>query len=78
MQVEKDGDVIDLKGLDGRTPFIAASKGGRVGVGKYLVEEKNANVDFKDDQRKTALQHITIQQTSIKTCISIKFQEKKG
>ena len=57
MLVEKDGDVIDLKGFDGETPLIAASREGMVDVCKYLVEEMNANVNLKNNNGKTALQH---------------------
>ena len=57
MLVEKDGDVIDLKAWNGETPLIAASGEGKTDVCKYLIEEKNANVNLKDDQGKTALQH---------------------
>ena len=59
MLVEKDGDVIYLSGPDGETPLIAASKCGRVDVCKYIVEEKNANVNLKDRQGRTALQYAT-------------------
>ena len=55
--MEEDGDVIDLKGLNGETPLVAASRRGRVDVCKYLLEEKNANVNLKDNNGKTALQH---------------------
>ena len=55
--VEKDEDVINLKGLNGETPLITASGWGNVDVCKYLVEEKNANVDLKDDTGMTALKH---------------------
>ena len=54
--IEKDGDLIDLKGLKGETPLIAASILGNVDVVKYLVEEK-ANANLKDNEGKTALQH---------------------
>ena len=59
MLVEKDGDVIDLKGTDGETPLIAAAAfyPARVDACKYLVEEKIANVNLKDNTGKTALQH---------------------
>ena len=58
MLMEEDGDVIDLEGRNGETPLIAASKWDRVDVSKYLVEAKNANVDLKDDEGKTAVKHI--------------------
>ena len=57
MLVEKDGDVIDLKAWNGETPLIAASGEGKTDVCKYLIEEKNANVNLKDDEGRTALQH---------------------
>ena len=57
MLVEKDGDVIDLKGPNGETPLITASKKGYVGLCKYLLEEKKANINLKDNDGKTALQH---------------------
>jgi len=56
MLVEKDADVID-KGWNGETLLIAASRMSRVDVCKYLVEEKYANVNLKDDDGKTALEH---------------------
>ena len=55
--VEKDGDVIDLKGYNGQTPLIAALRERRADVCKFLVEELNANVDLKDDDGRTALEH---------------------
>ena len=57
--VEKDGDVIDLKGPNGETPLIAASRRGWVDVCKYLVEEKNANINLEDDNGMNSLQHAT-------------------
>ena len=55
--VEKDGDVIDLRGWHGETPLIAASRRQMVGVCKYLVEIMNVNVNLEDDDGKTAIQH---------------------
>ena len=55
--VKNDGDVVDLKGLNGDAPLIAASKRGYVDVCKYLVEENKADIDLKDDWGKTALQY---------------------
>lgn len=57
MLVEKDGDVTDLKGINGETPLIVASIERRADICKFLVEEKNANVNLKDNNGKTALQH---------------------
>ena len=57
MLVENDGDVIDLKGFNGETPLIAALRKREVDVCKFLVQQKNVNVDLKDDKGKTALQH---------------------
>ena len=57
MLVEKDGDVIDLKGYRGRTPLIAASIARQIDLCKYLVEERKANVNTEDDDGKNALQH---------------------
>ena len=57
MLVENDGDVIDLRGPAGETPLIAASRCDRADVCKYLVEEKNANVNLKDDDGLNALQY---------------------
>ena len=45
MFVEEDEDVIDLKGNDGETHLIGASRCGNVAEFNYLVEEKNANLD---------------------------------
>ena len=59
MLMENDGDVIDLKGPNGETPLIAASRKGYVDLCKYLVEEKNANINLEDDDGKNALQHAT-------------------
>ena len=56
--VENDGDVIDLRGPAGETPLIAASRCNRADVCKYLVEEKNANVNLKDDDGLNALQYV--------------------
>ena len=55
--MKNDGDVVDLKGLNGDAPLIAASKRGYVDVCKYLVEENKADIDLKDDWGKTALQY---------------------
>ena len=55
--MEKDGDVINLKGYNGETPSIAALRKREVYVCKFLVQQKNVNVDLKDDKGKTALQH---------------------
>ena len=49
MLVKYDGDVIDLKGWNGETPLIAASRSGMVDVCKYLVAEINANLKLKDN-----------------------------
>ena len=57
MLVEKDRDVINLRGNNGKTPLIVASVCGRVDICEYLVEEKNANVDLKDKWGKIALQY---------------------
>ena len=75
MLVEDDGDVIDLKGLNGETPLITASKIGfcnyentniqnaertkYVDLCRYLLEEKNANINLEDDDGKNALQYAT-------------------
>ena len=56
MLVENDEDMIDLKRYNGKTLLIAAIESRRVDVCKYLVVEKNANVDLKDNEGKTALQ----------------------
>ena len=58
MLVDRDEDVIDLTAVDGETPLIAASKSRMVDVCKYLVEEKNANVNLKDNQGRSALEHL--------------------
>ena len=55
--VEKDGDVIDLKGQNGETPLIVASKWRRVDVCNFLVQEKNANVHLTDTFGVPALLH---------------------
>ena len=47
MLVEKDGDVIDLKGEYGETPLIAASRSRRVDVCKYLAEKKEWKCQFE-------------------------------
>ena len=54
--VEKDGAVIDLRGWNGETPLIAASRLGMADVCEYLVEEKNANIELRDCVGKTAFQ----------------------
>ena len=62
MLVRKDRHVIDFRGPDGMTPLIAASIGrvdGRVDICKYLVQQKNANVDLKDKFGGTALTYAT-------------------
>ena len=59
MLMENDRDVINLKGPNGETPLIAASRKGYVDLCKYLVEEKNANINLEDDDGKNALQHAT-------------------
>ena len=46
-----------LKGYNGTLPLIAVSRNRRVAACEFLVEEKNANVNLKDNDRKTALQH---------------------
>jgi len=60
MLVEKDGDVVDLKGWNGETPLMVASMEGMVEVCRYLVEEKNANINLKDNSGKTALERAEI------------------
>ena len=57
MLVQSDGDVVDLKGFNGETPLIAASRNGLIAVCKFLVEEKNATVNLKDNDGKIALHH---------------------
>ena len=57
MLIEEDGAVINLKGLNGETPLIVASRRKRVDLCKYLVENENANVDLKDNNGKTAIQY---------------------
>ena len=57
MLVEKDAAVVDLSGGNGETLLIAASKLGMADVCEYLVEEKNANTEIKDNVGRTALQH---------------------
>ena len=60
MLVRKDRYVVDLRGPDGMTPLIAASsRNGRVDICKYLVQQKNANVNLKDSFGGTALTYAT-------------------
>ena len=58
MLIEKDEDVIHLTAVDGETLLIAASKHRMVDVCKHLVEEKNANVNMKDNLGRSALEHL--------------------
>ena len=64
MLVEKDEAVVDLKAWNGETPLIAASKSGMFDVCEYLVGEKNADINIKDNVGKTALQHVQNQLTN--------------
>ena len=58
--VENDADVIDLTEPNNRhNLLIVASRFGRVDVCKYLVEEKNVNVNLKDKNGLNALQYAT-------------------
>ena len=60
MLVRKDKHVVDLRGPDGMTPLIAASsRNGRVDICKYLLEQKNADIDLKDSFGGTALTYAT-------------------
>lgn len=60
MLLRKDRHVVDFRGPDGMTPLMAASSNyGRVAVCKYLVEQKNANVNLKDSFGLTALAYAT-------------------
>ena len=53
--IEKDNEVINLKGSFGCTPLIAASEEGKVDVCKYLIRKK-ADVNLQDDKGETAIQ----------------------
>ena len=53
--IEKDDEVINLKGSFGCTPLIAASEEGRVNVCKYLIGRK-ADMNIQDDKGETAIQ----------------------
>ena len=53
--IEKEDEVIDLKGSFGCTPLIAASEEGRVDVCKYLIGRK-ADINIQDDKGETAIQ----------------------
>ena len=53
--VEKDETVVNLKGVFGHTPLIAASCNGSIEVCKYLVTEKRADVNIQAYDGSTAL-----------------------
>ena len=48
MLIEKDGDVIDLKGWQSEPRLIVGLREEWVDVCKYLIEEKNTNVSLKN------------------------------
>ena len=56
MLVEVDGNVINLAGENGEPPLLAAAGGGYVDICKYMVEEKNANVNATCPLGDTALE----------------------
>jgi ankyrin repeat protein len=53
--VARDPGVIEIKGFTGRTPLLTAAQNGQLMVCKYLLIEKNANVNAPDDNQSTAL-----------------------
>ena len=55
LSIVNEYDVIDLKGIGGKTPLIVASMFGEVDVVKYLVTEKKADVNLQDNGGRTAL-----------------------
>ena len=55
MLVEEDINVINLRGVEGEPPLLAAVDGRHVDVCKYMVEEKNADVNAKCFAGDTAL-----------------------
>ena len=55
MLVEEDKNVINLVGVEGEPPLLAAVDGGHVDVCKYMVEEKNADVNARCSAGDTAL-----------------------
>ena len=54
--IKIDKDVINLVGVYGEPPLLAAVDGGYVDVCKYMVEEKNANVNAKCPDGDTVLE----------------------
>ena len=55
MLVEEDKNVINLVGVEGEPPLLAAVDRGHVDVCKYMVEEKEADVNAKSSAGNTAL-----------------------
>merc|ERR1712038_617808 len=53
--VDKNEDVVNLKGYRGQTPLIAASFHGKIDVCKYLLTQTIADVNKQDDSGRTAL-----------------------
>ena len=57
MLIEKDGDVIDLKGWQREPRLIVGLREEWVDVCKYLIEEKNTNVSLNNNDGDTASEY---------------------
>ena len=61
MLLSKDPEAANIKGSEGYTPLIIAAKSGHYEICKYLVEDVKVDINSQDQNKKTALHWVAIQ-----------------
>merc|ERR1711902_339603 len=53
--IQKDPNVADLKGWEGRTPLVAAARLGHLDIAEYLTSLQKVNINSQENDGSTAL-----------------------